>query len=179
MKRTPYKVVVEFSSSGDILHAACTCPAGLGLQGKGKCNHIGGVLFAVEDFIERGLQNHPEPLTCTSRLSFLGCSTQPKCCSKALGQSFNKENQVWTKEHVPKSSTLIRGSLSNVTMRVSKNSLLRFKTVYLRAVYFFFMTSSQMVRVPIHLRSLMWKKTLKRRCHFPIILILPLADLKP
>ena len=69
MKRTPYKVVVEFSSSCDILRAACTCPAGLGLQGKGKCNHIGGVLFAVEDFIRRGLQSHPEPLTCTSRLS--------------------------------------------------------------------------------------------------------------
>ena len=42
MKRTPYKVVVEFSSACDILRAACTCPAGLGLQGKGKCNHIGG-----------------------------------------------------------------------------------------------------------------------------------------
>ena len=69
MKRTPYKVVVEFSSSCDILRAACTCPAGLGLQGKGKCNHIGGILFAVEDFIRRGLQNDPEPLICTSRLS--------------------------------------------------------------------------------------------------------------
>ena len=69
MKRTPDKVVVEFSSSCDILRAACTCPAGLGLQGKGKCNHIGGILFAVEDFIRRGLQNDPEPLICTSRLS--------------------------------------------------------------------------------------------------------------
>ena len=42
MKRTPYKVVVEFSSSCDILLTACTCPAGLRLQGKGKCNHIEG-----------------------------------------------------------------------------------------------------------------------------------------
>ena len=47
----------------------CTCPAGLGLQGKGKCNHVGGVLFAIEDFSRRGLQQNPEPLTCTSRLS--------------------------------------------------------------------------------------------------------------
>ena len=65
MKRTPYKVVVEFSPTCDVLRTACTCPAGLGLQGKGKCNNIGGVLFAIEDFIRRGLQNHPEPLTCT------------------------------------------------------------------------------------------------------------------
>lgn len=69
MKKTPYKVVVEFSQVYDVLRAACTCPAGLGLQGRGKCNHIGGVLFAVEDFTRKGLQKNPEPLTCTSRLS--------------------------------------------------------------------------------------------------------------
>ena len=39
------------------------------LHGYGKCNHVGGVLFAIEDFIRRGLQHNPEPLTCTSRLS--------------------------------------------------------------------------------------------------------------
>jgi len=69
MKRTPYRVVVQFSPTCDVLRAACTCPAGLGLNGKGKCNHVGGVLFAIEDFIRRGLQNNPEPLTCMSRLS--------------------------------------------------------------------------------------------------------------
>ena len=69
MKKTPYRVVVEFSPTCDVLRAACTCPAGLGLQGKGKCNHVGGVLFAVDDFTRRGLQKNPEPLTCTSRLS--------------------------------------------------------------------------------------------------------------
>ena len=37
-------------------------------QGKGKCNHIGGVLFALEDFTRRDLQKHSEPLSCTSRL---------------------------------------------------------------------------------------------------------------
>ena len=51
------------------MRAACTCPAGLGAQGKGKCNHTGGVLFAMEDFCQRGLKTHPEPLSCTSRLS--------------------------------------------------------------------------------------------------------------
>ena len=69
MKKTPYRVVIEFSPTCDVLRAACTCPAGLGLQGKGKCNHFGGVLFAIEDFSRRGLQQNREPLTCTSRLS--------------------------------------------------------------------------------------------------------------
>ena len=69
MKKTPHRVVIEFSPTCDVLRAACTCPAGLGLQGKGKCNHVGGVLFAIEDFSRRGLQQNPEPLTCTSRLS--------------------------------------------------------------------------------------------------------------
>ena len=40
MKKTPpYRVVIEFSPTCDVLRAACTCRAGLGLQGKGKCNH--------------------------------------------------------------------------------------------------------------------------------------------
>ena len=69
MKKTPYRVVVELSPTCDVLRAACTCPAGLGLHGKGKCNHTGGVLFAIEDFTRRELQKNPEPLTCTSRLS--------------------------------------------------------------------------------------------------------------
>ena len=61
--------MVEFSPTCDVLRAACTCPAGLGLQGKGKCNHVGGVLFAIKDFSTRGLQQNPDPLTRTSRLS--------------------------------------------------------------------------------------------------------------
>ena len=69
MKKTPYRAILEFSPTYDVLLAACTRPAGLGLWGKGKYNHIGGVLFAIEDFIRRGLQNNSEPLTCTSRLS--------------------------------------------------------------------------------------------------------------
>ena len=69
MKKTPYRVVVEFAHTCDVLRAACTCPAGLGEQGKGKYNHIGGVLFAIEDFTRRELHKNPEPLTCTSRLS--------------------------------------------------------------------------------------------------------------
>ena len=63
------KVVVEFSSGCDVMRAACTCPAVLGNNGRGKCNLIGGVLFAMKYFTRRGLQKYPEPLSCTSRLS--------------------------------------------------------------------------------------------------------------
>jgi len=69
LKKTPYRVVVKFTPQCDVLRAACTCPAGLGSHGMGKCNHVGAVLFAFEDFTRRGLQNHPEPISCTSRLS--------------------------------------------------------------------------------------------------------------
>ena len=68
-KKTPYRAVLEFSPMCDVLHAACTYSAVLGLQVKGKCNHIGGVLFAFEDFTRRRFQNNPKPLTSTPRLS--------------------------------------------------------------------------------------------------------------
>ena len=86
MKKSPYRVVVEFTPQCDILRSACTCPAGLGMQGKGKCNHIGGVLFALEDFTRRGLQNHPEPLSCTSRLSVWVVPRNQSVAAKPLDQ---------------------------------------------------------------------------------------------
>jgi len=86
MKKTPYRVVVEFTPQCDVLRAACTCPAGLGSHGKGKCNHVGGVLFALEDFTRRGLQNHPEPLSCTSRLSVWVVPRNQSIAAKPLDQ---------------------------------------------------------------------------------------------
>ena len=86
MKKTPYRVVVEFSPQCDILRATCTCPAGLGLLGKGKCNHVGGVLFTLEDFTRRGLQQHPEPLSCTSRLSVWVVPRNQSVAAKPLDQ---------------------------------------------------------------------------------------------
>ena len=47
MKKTPHRVVLEFSPTCDVLSAAYTYPTGLDLRGKGKGNHIGGVLFAL------------------------------------------------------------------------------------------------------------------------------------
>ena len=64
MKKTPSRAVLEFSPTCDVLGAACT--SDLELRGEGKCNHIGGVLFAIEDFIRRRFQNNPKPLTSTS-----------------------------------------------------------------------------------------------------------------
>ena len=86
MKKTPYRAVVEFSPQCDILRATCTCPAGLGLLGKGKCNHVGGVLFALEDFTRRQLQQHPEPLSCTSRLSLWVFPRNQSVAAKPLDQ---------------------------------------------------------------------------------------------
>ena len=85
MEKAPYWAVPEFSPTRDVLRAACTYPAGLGLRGKGKCNHIEGVLFAIEDF-RRRFQNYPKPLTCTSRLSVCRgwCPRNPSVAVKSI-----------------------------------------------------------------------------------------------
>ena len=70
MKKCLYKVILKLSiNSGDVCSAACTCPAGIGLGGFGNCNHVGGVLFALEDFNRRGLREYPSAVSCTSKLS--------------------------------------------------------------------------------------------------------------
>ncbi len=70
MKSTMYKVLVVLdNNSGDVCCAACTCPAGSGVFGLGNCNHVGGVLFALEDFNRKGYQKCPPPVSCTSKLS--------------------------------------------------------------------------------------------------------------
>lgn len=91
MKKTPYRVVVEFTPQCDVLRATCTCPAGLGLLGKGKCNHVGGVLFALEDFTRRHLQQHPEPLSCTSRLSVWVVPRNQSVAAKPLDQVLERK----------------------------------------------------------------------------------------
>ena len=70
MKKCLYKVILKLSiNSGDVCSAACTCPAGIGLGGFGNCNHVGSVLFALEDFNRRGLREYPSAVSCTSKLS--------------------------------------------------------------------------------------------------------------
>ncbi|XP_069109720.1 uncharacterized protein [Argopecten irradians] len=69
MKHETYRVITVFENDGDIVYAACECPAGLGVNGAGKCNHIGGLLFAINHFHDQGLQNHPQKVSCTSKLN--------------------------------------------------------------------------------------------------------------
>ena len=96
MKKTPYRVVIEFSPTCDVLCAACICPAGLGLQGKGKCNHL-GVLFAIEDLSRRGLQQNPEPLTCTSCLSVWIVPQNQSAAAKPLDKVLIRKNRFGKK----------------------------------------------------------------------------------
>ena len=42
--------------SGDIIAAACTCPAGSSVKYLGKCNHVGAVLFGLEYFDRKMLK---------------------------------------------------------------------------------------------------------------------------
>ena len=70
MKSTLYKIVIKLcSSSGDVYLATCTCPAGTGVGGNGNFNHVGGVLFALEDLNRNGFQDLLTPIFCTSKLS--------------------------------------------------------------------------------------------------------------
>lgn len=34
----------------------------------GRCNHIGGIIFAIEDFNRCGLREKDQPISCTSQL---------------------------------------------------------------------------------------------------------------
>jgi len=69
MKNTLYKVLIALDSSGNVSNAECTSPAGSGLGDFGNCNHVGGVLFVLEDFNQKGLHQSKEPVSCTSKLS--------------------------------------------------------------------------------------------------------------
>ena len=51
VKSKYYNVVVKFiRESEDIIPAACTCPAGSSIKCLRKCNHVGAIIFALEDF---------------------------------------------------------------------------------------------------------------------------------
>ena len=70
MKNKCYNIIVKFiRESKDIIAAACTCPAGSSIKCLGKGNHVGAILFALEDFNRKNLKTFVEPLTCTSQLS--------------------------------------------------------------------------------------------------------------
>ena len=58
MKNRCYNVTVKFiRESEDIIAAVCTCPAGSSIKCLGKCNHVGAILFALEDFDRKNFKN--------------------------------------------------------------------------------------------------------------------------
>ena len=64
MKNKCYNVVVKFiRESEDITAAAFTCPAGSTAKCRGKCNHVGAIHFALEDFNRKNFKALVEPLT--------------------------------------------------------------------------------------------------------------------
>ena len=69
MKNKCYVIIKFIRELEDIMTAACTCPAGSSIKCLGKCNHVGAILFALEDFNRKNLKTFAEPLTCTSQLS--------------------------------------------------------------------------------------------------------------
>ncbi|KAI8486046.1 hypothetical protein Bbelb_361460 [Branchiostoma belcheri] len=68
MKKAKYCTIIGFNN-GQVTKAACDCPAGTCPGGLGKCNHIGGLLFAIEAFNKTELRDNPTPVSSTSRLS--------------------------------------------------------------------------------------------------------------
>lgn len=46
----------------------CFIFARRGENGMRRCNHIGGIIFAIEDFNRSGLREKDQPVSCTSKL---------------------------------------------------------------------------------------------------------------
>ena len=70
MKTKSYNVIIKFTKKPvEIATAICTCPAGIGKNSLGRCNHIGAILFAIEDFNRKNLKQLDVPVSCTSQLS--------------------------------------------------------------------------------------------------------------
>ncbi|KAI8514873.1 hypothetical protein Bbelb_074640 [Branchiostoma belcheri] len=67
MKQKKYTTIIAFVNS-KVQRAACSCPAGTCPDGLGKCNHIGGLLFAIEAFNKTDLRDQPTPVSSTGRL---------------------------------------------------------------------------------------------------------------
>ena len=68
---------------------------------------MGGVLFALEDFTRRGLQKHPEPLSCTSRLSVWVVPRNQCVAAKHLDQILIRKIR-YGKKNIPLKLKLIK-----------------------------------------------------------------------
>lgn len=63
MKSKIYAVRLFIKDNGEVHTAYCICHAGLA----GTCNHIAGLLYALEEFVQLGLREESK-LPCTSKL---------------------------------------------------------------------------------------------------------------
>ena len=62
MKSIQYNVYVHLcQQTGEVQYNKCSCVAGQG----GCCKHVAALLYSLMDFVNLGLQNVPEELTCT------------------------------------------------------------------------------------------------------------------
>lgn len=77
-------------------------PLDLGYKGKAKCNHVGGVLFAIKDFSRRGLQQNPDPLTRTSRLSVWVVLGNQSVAAKPLDKVLIRKSDLERKIFAPR-----------------------------------------------------------------------------
>ena len=105
MRSKLYKVIVKLSSDGTVCSAACTCPAGIGIGGFGNCNHVGGVLFGLEDFNRKGLKEVPSSSSCTSKLSAWNVPRNSSSVPAPIDQVLIKKitfGQEVVKETLPK-----------------------------------------------------------------------------
>ena len=66
VKSKIYTVRLFIKDNGEVHTAYCICHAGLA----GTCNHIAGLLYALEEFVRLGLQEESK-LPCTSKLLVL------------------------------------------------------------------------------------------------------------
>ena len=104
----------------------------LGSGGHGQCNHVGGILFAIEDFNRQGLQNRSEPVTCTSRLCTWNVPRNSKVAAKPVDDinivkyRYGKDNRTSVKSSVydpraPCDRVLNKAKLNSMLVKLSQH----------------------------------------------------------
>ena len=142
MKSKCYNVIVKFSKeSENVIATACPCPARSSARFLGSCNHIGAVLFALEDFSRKKAKTSEEPLTCTSQLSKWNVShdssTNPVPIDKSLVKNKfgdNPSTEVELKNNCYDPHAPNYKHLNNASMNTWKKT---FKSVYLPVDFFY------------------------------------------
>ena len=77
----------------DVRAAYCICPASLA----GSCNHVGALLYALEDFVRKGLREET-PKACTSKLMAWNQPRARKMRARKTSEVFLKKEEYSTQE---------------------------------------------------------------------------------